>query len=185
MTKKHIKDPGSADHTFYRHADGNFCGCPSFDKSRPRTGTPLSNSPYDLCRQSDPALCSEHNIPYRRYFRKSKHYFEKNRSYDDLCTDRRNIHADLSACTRPQDRNSASASCLGYRDRRNPDQSILGLLSEMVFIRIVYRHGVDLCSRIHSDSEHTVSGCIRMASGRRYHLHDRRYHLCTKTPDLQ
>ena len=62
---------------------------------------------------------------------------------------------------------------------------ILGLLSEMVFIRIVYRHGVDLCSRIHSDSEHTVSGCIRMASGRRYHLHDRRYHLCTKTPDLQ
>ena len=36
---------------------------------------------------------------------------------------------------------------------RNPDQSILGILSEMGFFRTLYRHGLDLCPGIYTVTE--------------------------------
>ena len=68
--------------------------------------------------------------------------------------------------------------------RRNPDQSILGILSEMGFLRTLYRHGLDLRTGIYTIAEFFKSGGFRMAAGRWYHLHRWRRDLCFEASDL-
>lgn len=68
--------------------------------------------------------------------------------------------------------------------RRNPDQSILGILSEMGFLRALYRHGLDLRPGIYTIAEFLKSGGFRMAAGRWYHLHRWRCDLCVEASDL-
>ena len=66
----------------------------------------------------------------------------------------------------------------------HPDQSILGILSEMGFIRALYRHGLDLRPGIYTIAEFLKSGGFRMAAGRWYHLHRWRCDLCVEASDL-
>ena len=68
--------------------------------------------------------------------------------------------------------------------RRNPDQSILGILSEMDFIRTLYRHGLDLRTGIYTIAEFLKPGGFRMAAGRWYYLHRGRCDLCFEASDL-
>ena len=67
---------------------------------------------------------------------------------------------------------------------RNPDQSILGILSEMGFFRALYRHGLDLCPGIYTVTEFLKPGSFRMAAGRWYHLHRWRRDLCFEASNL-
>ena len=74
--------------------------------------------------------------------------------------------------------------CLGICHCRNPDQSILGILSEMGFFRALYRHGLDLCPGIYTVTEFLKPGSFRMAAGRWYHLHRWRRDLCFEASNL-
>ncbi len=76
------------------------------------------------------------------------------------------------------------AICGLFLGCRNPDQSILGILSEMGFLRTLYRHGLDLRTGIYTIAEFFKSGGFRMAAGRWYHLHRWRRDLCFEASDL-
>ena len=92
--------------------------------------------------------------------------------------------AEFSVSTWWQDRNHPSCDRMVICHRRNPDQSILGILSEMGFIRALYRHGLDLRPGIYTIAEFLKSGGFRMAAGRWYHLHRWRCDLCVEASDL-
>ena len=64
-------------------------------------------------------------------------------------------------------------------------ESILGILSEMGILHSLHWNGLDLCPRFHPDFKCSLTGSVWLASGRRYHLHDRRHHLCIEAPNLQ
>mgnify|MGYP003179443394 CR=1 FL=1 len=81
-------------------------------------------------------------------------------------------------------RTHPSGNRMGICHCRNPDQSILGILSEMGFFRALYRHGLDLCPGIYTVTEFLKPGSFRMAAGRWYHLHRWRCDLCVEASDL-
>ena len=91
---------------------------------------------------------------------------------------------DLPVSTWRQDRDHPSCNRMVICHRRNPDQSILGILSEMGFLRALYRHGLDLRTGIYTIAEFFKSGGFRMAAGRWYHLHRWRRDLCFEASDL-
>ena len=66
--KLKLKDPWSAithgNHTFYRHADGNFRRISTFNKSSPRTEPDLPDLACNLCSQPDFFIRRKHNLPY-------------------------------------------------------------------------------------------------------------------------
>ena len=90
----------------------------------------------------------------------------------------------LPVSTWRQDRDHPSCDRMVICHRRNPDQSILGILSEMGFLRALYRHGLDLRTGIYTIAEFFKSGGFRMAAGRWYHLHRWRRNLCVEASDL-
>ena len=59
-----------------------------------------------------------------------------------------------------------------------------GLLSEVGLLRTLYRNGLDLRTGLHPDPEQYVPRSIRMAAGRRNHLHCGRRHLRAEASDL-
>ena len=105
-------------------------------------------------------------------------------SHDDQRSHRRKLHSDLPVSTWRQDRDHPSCDRMVICHRRNPDQSILGILSEMGFLRALYRHGLDLRTGIYTIAEFFKSGGFRMAAGRWYHLHRWRRNLCVEASDL-
>ena len=54
-----------------------------------------------------------------------------------------------------------------------------------VILLSLHWNGLDLCPRFHPDFKCSLTGSVWLASGRRYHLHDRRHHLCIEAPNLQ
>ena len=83
------------------------------------------------------------------------------------------------------DRLGTSGTGMGNRDSRYCHQGLLDLLSQMVLLCTLHRHGLGMRPGIYKDHQCPSAGCIWLASGRRYHLHSGRYHLCTEAVDLQ
>ena len=75
--------------------------------------------------------------------------------------------------------------CMGNCACGHYPESILGILSEMGILHSLHWNGLDLCPRFHPDFKCSLTGSVWLASGRRYHLHDRRHHLCIEAPNLQ
>ena len=67
---------------------------------------------------------------------------------DSICTDRRNIYADLSFGIKRKSRDDHAGTCVGNRSCRYGVKSILGNLSEMVFFYYIYCNGLDLSAGI-------------------------------------
>ena len=74
---------------------------------------------------------------------------------------------------------------MGHCHHWDPDQGLLGILPQVGLISALHRHGLDMCTGVHTDFKQYVSGGFRMASGRRYYLYRRRSHLRTEASDLQ
>ena len=87
-------------------------------------------------------------------------------------------------CPEGKDGNYPARHCMGDRHRRDSDQGVLGLLSEVGLLRTLYRNGLDLRTGLHPDPEQYVPRSIRMAAGRRNHLHCGRRHLRAEASDL-
>ena len=74
---------------------------------------------------------------------------------------------------------------VGHCSRGHPDQRPVDQLSQVVFLLYLYRHGMDLCDSLWTDPVLPDSRRLRLAPGRRDHLHRRRRHLCIKAPAFQ
>ena len=179
--KHHIKEPGSAITHFIGMLMAIFAAVPLLIKAAQN----LYHLACDLCSKPDPVICGEHNLSYLRYLSKGQHDLKKDRSYDDLSTDRRELYSGLPDRPEGKNRHHPSFHRLGDRDRRNPDQGILGILPEVGLFRTLYRYGLDLRPGFHSDPEQYVPGSVRMAARRRDHLHSGRSHLRAEASDLQ
>ena len=88
-------------------------------------------------------------------------------------------------CVSVQRRLYASGRRMGHCNSGNGYQGTLDYLSEMVFLRPLYRYGLGLYRRIRTAVERTSACRFPLASGRRHHLYNRRYHLCLKASHFQ
>ena len=181
--KEHIKDPGSAITHFIGMLMAIFAAIPLLLKAAREPGKIyiIAIAVY----AASLILLYAASTTYHTFDKsKNKYQFLKNRSHDDQCSHRRKLHSDLPVSTWRQDRNHPSCDRMVICHRRNPDQSILGILSEMDFIRTLYRHGLDLRTGIYTIAEFLKPGGFRMAAGRWYHLHCWRCDLCFEASDL-
>lgn len=71
---------------------------------------------------------------------------------------------------------------MGSSNWRNSCQGILDQLSEVVFLSVVYRNGMAVCTGISSAVSGSFTAGIWMVAGGRHHLHGRRGDLLLKMP---
>ena len=95
--------------------------------------------------------------------------------------DHMKLHTDLSDCTERSHRQTVMYSGMERGTGWYHRESLLDHLPEVVFFCDLHRHGMAVCAGIFPDFSRTVQTGIRMASRRRYYLHDRRYYLCTES----
>lgn len=182
--KEHIKDPGSAITHFIGMLMAIFAAIPLLLKAarEPSKIYIIAIAVY----AASLILLYAASTTYHTFdkSRKVNTILKKNRPHDDQRTHCRKLHSDLSAGTWRQNRTHPSGNRMGICHCRNPDQSILGILSEMGFFRALYRHGLDLCPGIYTVTEFLKPGSFRMAAGRWYHLHRWRRDLCFEASNL-
>ena len=73
---------------------------------------------------------------------------------------------------------------VGSSNWRNSCQGILDQLSEVVFLSVVYRNGMAVCTGISSAVSGSFTAGIWMVAGGRHHLHGRRGDLLLKNADV-
>ena len=73
---------------------------------------------------------------------------------------------------------------LGCSNWRNSRQGILDQLSEVVFLSVVYRNGMAVCTGISSAVSGSFTAGIWMVAGGRHHLYGRRGDLLLKNADV-
>ena len=73
---------------------------------------------------------------------------------------------------------------VGSSNWRNSRQGILDQLSEVVFLSVVYRNGMAVCTGISSAVSGSFTAGIWMVAGGRHHLYGRRGDLLLKNADV-
>ena len=180
--KEHIKDPGSAITHFIGMLMAIFAAIPLLLKA--------AREPSKIYIIAIAVYAASLILLYAAST--TYHTFDKSKKVNTILKKidhmmisvRRKLHSDLPVSTWRQDRDHPSCDRMVICHRRNPDQSILGILSEMGFLRALYRHGLDLRTGIYTIAEFFKSGGFRMAAGRWYHLHRWRRDLCVEASDL-
>ena len=94
------------------------------------------------------------------------------------------VNADLSDCAAWTDGNCTLCIGVGSSNWRNSCQGILDQLSEVVFLSVVYRNGMAVCTGISSAVSGSFTAGIWMVAGGRHHLHGRRGDLLLKNADV-
>ncbi len=90
----------------------------------------------------------------------------------------------LSDCAAWTDGNCTLCIGVGSSNWRNSCQGILDQLSEVVFLSVVYRNGMAVCTGISSAVSGSFTAGIWMVAGGRHHLHGRRGDLLLKNADV-
>ena len=94
------------------------------------------------------------------------------------------LYADLSDCAAWTDGNCTLCIGVGSCNWRNSRQGILDQLSEVVFLRVVYRNGMAVCTGISSAVSGSFTAGIWMVAGGWHHLHGRWGDLLLKNADV-
>ena len=115
---------------------------------------------------------------------KGKPTTAENGSYDDLRSDRRKLHPNLSDRSERSHRKAVMYPGMERGTGWNHRESLLDHLPEVVFFCNLHRHGVAVCAGILPDLSRTVQTCVRMAAGRRHYLYHRWHHLRIESADL-
>ena len=184
MTFK-LKDPGSAITHFIGMMMALLATIPLLVKSSPRTGLAAPDRIICICSQYVSFIYCKYHLPFTGYQCKGKPTTAENGSYDDLRSDRRKLHPNLSDCSERSHRKAVMYPGMERGTGWNHRESLLDHLPEVVFFCNLHRHGVAVCAGILPDLSRTVQTGFRMASRRRHHLYDRRCYLCTESADFQ
>ena len=102
----------------------------------------------------------------------------------DFRADCGKLYADLSDCAAWTDGNCTLCIGVGSSNWRNSRQGILDQLSEVVFLSVVYRNGMAVCTGISSAVSGSFTAGIWMAAGGWHHLYGRRGDLLLKNADV-
>ena len=102
----------------------------------------------------------------------------------DFRADCGKLYADLSDCAAWTDGNCTLCIGVGSSNWRNSRQGILDQLSEVVFLSVVYRNGMAVCTGISSAVSGSFTAGIWMVAGGRHHLYGRRGDLLLKNADV-
>lgn len=130
------------------------------------------------------AVSGEHRVSHVWCKWEGKPSTEEVWSYDDFRADCGKLYADLSDCAAWTDGNCTLCIGVGSCNWRNSCQGILDQLSEVVFLSVVYRNGMAVCTGISSAVSGSFTAGIWMVAGGRHHLYGRRGDLLLKNADV-
>ena len=184
MTFK-LKDPGSAITHFIGMMMALLATIPLLVKAAREPDWLAPDRIICICSQYVSFIYCKYHLPFTGYQCKGKPTTAENGSYDDLRSDRRKLHPNLSDRSERSHRKAVMYPGMERSTGRNHRESLLDHLSEVVFFCDLHRHGMAVCAGILPDLSRTVQTGFRMASCRRHHLYDRRYYLCTESADFQ
>lgn len=180
MTFK-LKDPGSAITHFIGMIMALLATIPLLVKAAREPDWLHLDRIVGVCAEYVSFIYRKYHLPFTGYQCEGKSAASESGSYDDLRSDRRKLHTDLSDCTERSHRQTVMYSGMERGTGWYHRESLLDHLPEVVFFCDLHRHGMAVCAGIFPDFSRTVQTGIRMASRRRYYLHDRRYYLCTES----